>query len=225
MTATPFVMLLSLLHERHPTLLAGVSITPACSRRQAWTCLQPSKTTRDYLGIDPDRLGTGPVRLPVGRLGEFEQGGRHATFRDIPTPERLAARAASRFGPGRGPGFETLATSTGRHAATDASLVIGHVIEVKAYLGRGRGATSCAAVPRYLTTLRRDSDSTVTLPTLLAAIGQAGRRAKVRTGGVTPEAFPTTAGTAALSPRCDAAARRRSRRRQGCIIPLRATTG
>ncbi|MEZ0333051.1 MAG: hypothetical protein ACAI18_03510 [Gemmatimonadales bacterium] len=139
---------------------------------------------RDYLG-SPDRWALGRFVVPVGRLGEFESAADHLLPR-APAPDAwpLAVLLAS----GSHEEVETLGEFNSRHAAEDASAAMGDVIEVKA------GSVDAveriaAAVPRYLTTY-------VEVPIqgdpaeLIAAIGQAGLRAKVRTGGVTPDAFP-----------------------------------
>ena len=75
-----------------------------------------------------------------------------------------------------------------RHAAEGAPALSGDVVEAK--------ADSVAAVERIAAALPRYLQAYIEVPTgtdpgpLVAAIGRAGARAKVRTGGVTPDAFP-----------------------------------
>jgi hypothetical protein len=83
---------------------------------------------------------------------------------------------------------ETLGEFNCRHAAEDAPAAAGDVIEVKADSVEAVDRIA-AAVPRYLTTyvevpIQRDPND------LIAAIGRNGLRAKVRTGGITADAFP-----------------------------------
>ncbi len=139
---------------------------------------------REYLS-SPHRWALGRFVVPVARLGEFERAADHL-LPPAPSPDGwpLAVLLASA---GRGE-IEMLGEFNCRHAAEDAPAASGDVIEVKADSLEAVERVA-AAVPRYLTTyvevpIQRDPAD------LIVAIGQAGLRAKVRTGGITPDAFP-----------------------------------
>ena len=99
-----------------------------------------------------------------------------------------------------------------RHAAAGATALSGDVVEVK--------ATSIADVERLAGVIPRYLQTYVEIPVredpaaLIAAIGRAGFRAKVRTGGVTAEAFPAAADLARFLAACAAAG-----------VPCKATAG
>ena len=139
---------------------------------------------RDYLE-SPDRWALGRFVVPVGRLAELEQAADRLLPR-APSPDAwpLAVLLAS----GSREEIDALGEFNCRHAAEDAPAASGDVIEVKAETVDAVDRIA-QVVPRYLTTyvevpIHRDPSE------LVAAIGRGGLRAKVRTGGVTADAFP-----------------------------------
>jgi hypothetical protein len=163
---------------------------------------------RDYLR-SPDRWALGRFVVPVDRLGEFEQAAdRHLPRAPSPDAWPLAVLLAA----GTREEIETLGEFNCRHAAEDATAATGDVIEVKA--GSVEAVARIAAVaPRYLTTyvevpIQRDPSE------LVAAIGRGGLRAKVRTGGVTADAFPSARDVVRFLRACAAAG-----------VPFKATAG
>jgi hypothetical protein len=163
---------------------------------------------RDYLE-SPDRWALGRFVVPVGRLGEFEQAADRLLPR-APSPDAwplaVLLAAASREE------IETLGEFNCRHAAEDAPAASGDVIEVKADSVDAVDRVA-AVVPRYLTTyvevpIQRDPSE------LIAAIGRSGLRAKVRTGGVTADAFPSARDVVRFLRACAAAG-----------VPFKATAG
>ena len=99
-----------------------------------------------------------------------------------------------------------------RHAATGTDALVGDVVELK--------ATTADQVDHTLTSLPKHLQVYVEIPVerdpaeLLAAIARHGGRAKVRTGGVTPDAFPATADLVRFLRACTAAG-----------VPFKATAG
>ncbi len=125
--------------------------------------------------------------LPVGRLAEFEPAAAGLLPR-APTPDgwRLAVLA----GPDPAGELPALGEFNCRHAAEGSAAVTADVVELKCDSVEGIGRIA-DALPGYL-------QAYVEIPLgdnlddLVAAISRRGMRAKVRTGGVTPDAFPTT---------------------------------
>lgn len=130
----------------------------------------------------PAAWALGRFIVPVSRLSEFEAhlppaGGE---------PWRLGALAGTDL-PGD---LSEIAQFNRRHRNSGVTSVVADVIEVKA-ASEGRIAEILRLVPADLQAYIEvpiDADPTA----LVAAIGRLGGRAKVRTGGVTPEAFPPT---------------------------------
>lgn len=125
--------------------------------------------------------------LPMNRLAEFElAAGGLLPRATTPDGWRLAVLAGS------DPAGEirTLGEFNCRHAAEGSAAVTADVVELKcdSVEDIDRAAD---ALPSYLQAYieipLRDN-----LEDLVAAISRRGMRAKVRTGGVTPEAFPST---------------------------------
>lgn len=136
----------------------------------------------------PARWALGRFVVPAARLAELESAAADLAPR-APSPEAwplavlLPAPDAEAMG--------ALGEFNCRHAAEGALALSGDVIELK--------ADSVAAIERLGTMLPRWAQAYVEVPIggdpapLVAAIGRTGARAKVRTGGVTPEAFPAAA--------------------------------
>lgn len=125
--------------------------------------------------------------LPVSRLSEFELAAAGLLPR-APAPDgwRLAVLA----GPDPAGELPAVGEFNCRHAAEGAAAVAADVVELKCDSVEGIGRIA-DALPSYL-------QAYVEIPlgdhldVLVAAIARRGMRAKVRTGGVTSEAFPTT---------------------------------
>lgn len=135
---------------------------------------------------EPAAWALGRFVLPVSRLGEFEEEvGRYL-------PDTLTTqswRLALLPGPDLARDLELIADFNRRHAVRTPSLVA-DTLEVK--------ATSVRGIEDIMHRIPRSLQAYIEIPIdrdprdLLAAIGRLGGRAKVRTGGVTNEAFPTT---------------------------------
>ena len=163
------------------------------------------------------RLGPGPVRVPVARLAEFEA----AAERCLPRRPYLW-RLAALLGADSRSELQALGEFNCRHAADGARRGVGR-------RGRGRRPTRSeassaicgdAALPPGV---RRDPDR----PGPGRSSRRIGRRcrAKVRTGGVTADAFPAASRPGALHPRVPRRPASPSRRRRGCTIRSGPTTG
>jgi hypothetical protein len=133
----------------------------------------------------PDAWALGRFVVPASRLGEFEREGDAMAPRAPAAPWRLSVL----LGADAAGALEALGDFNGRHAADGAAAFSGDVIETR--------ADSVGAVERILAAVPRWAEAYVEVPLdpdpapLIAAIGTGGAKAKVRTGGVTPEAFPS----------------------------------
>ena len=152
----------------------------------------------------PAAWALGRFIVPVSRLPEFEAHLPPTTGE----PWRLGVLAGADL---RGDLIE-VAQFNRRYSNFGAKAVVADVIEVKA-ASEGQIAEILRLVPRDLQAyieLPIDEDPTA----LVAAIGRLGGRAKVRTGGVTPEAFPSTPDLLGFLQACIRAG-----------VPLKATAG
>ncbi|HEX2716690.1 MAG TPA: hypothetical protein VHM67_03360 [Gemmatimonadaceae bacterium] len=134
----------------------------------------------------PDAWMLGRFVAPVTRLAEWEEAARDAGPRDW----RLAVLA-----PSVDAALErTLTDFNAAHAGS----AVADAVEVKAARESEvpRGAT-VAGAPVYVEVPISDDPAP-----FVAAIGRAGARAKVRTGGVTADAFPSAAEVARFIRRC-----------------------
>jgi hypothetical protein len=140
----------------------------------------------EYLA-SPDRWALGRFVVPVGRLGELETAAADLLPR---APSRDAWPLAVLLGSGSREEIEQLGEFNCRHAAEGATAMSGDVVEVKADSTEAVERIMSAA-PHYLTAyievpIQQDPSS------LIAAVRRHGGRAKARTGGVTPDAFPAS---------------------------------
>jgi hypothetical protein len=159
------------------------------------------------------RWALGRFVVPVSRLAELD-----AAIQGFPTgliPCRPAGPAwplAALLGTNLEADLEQLGEFNCRHAADGAPAVSADVVEFK--------ASSAAAIETALRAMPSSVQAYVEIPIdhdptdLVAAIARCGGRAKVRTGGVTPEAFPTTADLVRFIRRCEEAQ-----------LPFKATAG
>jgi hypothetical protein len=134
-----------------------------------------------------DAWALGRFVAPVARLAELEREAEPLAPRQPAEPWRLSALLAA----DSAEELKALGEFNCRHAAAGAAALSADVVEVR--------ADSAAAIDRLLAALPRWAQAYVEIPIvadpapLVAAIARRGARAKVRTGGVTPEAFPAAA--------------------------------
>lgn len=147
--------------------------------------------------------------LPVSRLAEFEESAERPLIR---SPAAQPWRLSAITGPDLDRDLDLVAEFNHRHAAAGASAAKVDALEVK--------ASSIGAIEDTMQRLPRHLQAYLEIPTdqnpteLIAAIARRGGRAKVRTGGVTRDAFPTTVNLLRFL--------------QGCIrarVPFKATAG
>ena len=156
----------------------------------------------------PDAWALGRFVVPVARLAELERAADVLAPRAPADPWRLSAL----LGAGAAREFEAIGEFNCRHAAAGAVALSADVIEAK--------AESAEAVDRLLAAVPRWAQVYVEIPLdrdpapLVAAIARHGARAKARTGGVTPEAFPPAADVLRFLRACTAAG-----------VPFKATAG
>ena len=122
---------------------------------------------------------------PASRIAEFESAAAGVL---PPSPSPSPWRVAALLGADPAADIRALGELNCRHAADGEGAVAADVVEGK--------ADSVEAVERLLGQVPPYLQAYVEVPiagdptSLVAAIGRAGGRAKVRTGGVTPDAFP-----------------------------------
>jgi len=139
-----------------------------------------------YLG-GPDAWALGRFVVPVARLDELERSAEPLAPEAPAPPWRLSALV------GANPLEElrTLGEFNCRHAEVGAPALTADAVEVK--------AESVADVERILTAVPRWAEAYIEVPLaadprpLIEAVARRGARAKMRTGGVTADVFPTAA--------------------------------
>ena len=135
-----------------------------------------------YLG-GPSAWALGRFIVPVSRLTELEVELTRIPGRPVDRPWRFAAL----MGANVGADLELLEAFRHRHINTGVTI---DTVEVK--------ATSENDVGEIVRLVPSSFETYIEIPidrdprSLIAAVGHAGRRAKVRTGGVTQAAFPRT---------------------------------
>ncbi len=168
------------------TLLAG-SIDYAGLFPPAGLDMAPAVRAYAEYRAGPDAWALGRFVVPAARLPELE--------REV---ETLAPRAPAEpwplsvlLGADHAAELEHLGELNCRHAAPGAAALSGDVVEAR--------AGTVEAIDRLLGAVPRWATAYVEVPLdpdpapLVAAIARGGGRAKARTGGVTPDAFPEPA--------------------------------
>ena len=131
----------------------------------------------------PSSWALGRFIVPVSRLAEFEAGLHHIPPRPVHRPRRLAAL----LGADVEADVHLLESFNRRHINTETSF---DTVEVKATSENGAREIIRLVPSSFQTYLEIPIDRHP--GGLIAAIGHGARRAKVRTGGVTRDAFPQT---------------------------------
>jgi hypothetical protein len=156
-----------------------------------------------------DAWALGRFVAPASRMTEFES----ATVGLLsPSPSPSPWRVAALLGADPAADMRALGELNCRHAADGEGAVAADVVEGK--------ADSVSAIERLLRQVPPYFQAYVEVPIasdptpLVAAIGRAGGRAKVRTGGIMPEAFPATSDLVRFIRACLAAK-----------VPFKATAG
>jgi hypothetical protein len=142
---------------------------------------------------------------PVSRLAEFEAALRQIPKRPLDNPWRIAALL------GTDPGSDVDQVEEFNRSHVDTGVTI-DTVEVRATSEDSVGELARRIPPTLQTYLEVPIDPDP--GRLVAAIGRRGRRAKVRTGGVTTDAFPTAANLLRFIRRCTEAG-----------VPFKATAG
>jgi hypothetical protein len=131
----------------------------------------------------PSSWALGRFIVPVSRLAEFEAALRNIPHRQVDWPWRFAALLGNNVEAD----LQLLDSFSRRHANSGAII---DTVEVKATSENAIGETIRLVPSSFQTYIEIPIDRDPR--DLIAAIGHGGRRAKVRTGGVTQEAFPQT---------------------------------
>jgi len=134
----------------------------------------------------PDRLALGRFIVPISRLKELEElGSDLMPVDDSSEAWRLSVLVAEDV---RGATAEMLEFNDRHSPESDARRAVIDVVELKASaakeIGHQRNDLSARFIAYFEIPVTSDG-----LP-LVKAIATAGARAKIRTGGITPEAFP-----------------------------------
>ena len=150
--------------------------------------LDMGTAVRNYAAYraEPDAWALGRFVLPASRLQEFESA---ATGRLQLAPAGQPWRLSVLAGPDLPADLELIANFGRRHSRAAGPDAVADTIEAKATSERGIEDIMRQAPPTHQVYIEIPIDRDP-FP-LLQAIKGAGGRAKVRTGGVTPEAFPS----------------------------------
>jgi hypothetical protein len=157
--------------------------------------LEMSAALQNYIQYRTGPFGwaLGRFIMPVSRLAEFEAALRQIPKRPIDNSWRFAAL----LGTDPGSDLNQVEEFNRRHVNTGATI---DTVEVKATSEDSVGELARKIPPTLQTYLEVPIDPDP--GRLVAAIGRQGRRAKVRTGGVTADAFPTAADLLRFIRRC-----------------------
>jgi hypothetical protein len=163
--------------------------------------LDMATSVRQYAAYrsGPDAWALGRFVVPVTRLAELE---REAALL-APTAPADPWRLSALLGPDFAGEIHTLGEFNCRHAAAGAPALSADVVEAR--------AETVESVDRLLAAVPRWAQAYVEIPLdqnpapLVAAIARRGGRAKVRTGGVTLDAFPSAEAVARFLRACSEA--------------------
>jgi hypothetical protein len=146
--------------------------------------------------------------LPAARLDEFED----ASHEDVPREGARSWALSALLGSDIEEDIARIEAFNARHRDARAGAVLVDTVEIKTHSTRD--------VERAAELLDRRFDTYMEVPVvedpaeLLSAIAQTRAKAKIRTGGVTPDAFPSSAQVARFIVRC-----------LGHQVPFKATAG
>lgn len=134
----------------------------------------------------PDRMALGRFIVPISRLKELEEsGGDLMPLGDSSDPWHLSVLVADDV---RGAAAEMLEFNDRHSAESDAGRAVIDVVELKASAANEIAHQRNYLPARFIAYFEIPVTSDVS--PLVKAIATAGARAKIRTGGITPEAFP-----------------------------------
>ena len=145
---------------------------------------------------EPSAWALGRFVLPAARLEEFEE----AAQADIPREGVKSWALSALLGSDIEEDVARLETFNSLHRDARAGAVLVDTVEIKAHTPRD--------VERAAELLDRRFDTYMEVPVsadpaeLIAAIAQTRAKAKIRTGGVTPDAFPSSGQVARFIVRC-----------------------
>jgi hypothetical protein len=149
----------------------------------------------------PDAWALGRFVVPAARLAELEQeAARFAPSAEAAGSSTDPWRLSALLGPDFSGEIHALGEFNCRHAAAGAPALSADVVEAR--------ADSVEAVDRLLAAVPRWAQAYVEIPLdrdpvrLVAAIARRGGRAKARTGGITPDAFPSAESVARFLRAC-----------------------
>lgn len=190
-------------------LLSGIVDYAGLFPPSSLTMREAVRNFASYAG-SADAWALGRFVVPVARLGELEREAATLVPREAgANPWRLSALAGS----GLAADVRRVREFNETHeAAPEAGTAVIDAIELK--------AESAAAIEQALAVVPESIEAFVEIPlsadvdALVAAIGKGGGRAKARTGGTTPDAFPSTPSLARFLAACA---------REG--VPFKATAG
>ena len=134
----------------------------------------------------PDAWALGRFVVPAARLDELERDAADLLPADADDPWRLSVL----LGADPAADVRRLGELNCRHAAAGAGALVADVVELKAETAEAAEA-ALGKLPRHLTAFLELPVARDPAPAL-AAIARHGAGAKVRTGGVSEDAFPAT---------------------------------
>jgi len=172
----------------HPLrLLLEHSIDYAGLFPPAGLAMRPAVENYAAYRAGPEAWARGGFVVPAARLEELEAAAADLLPADADDPWRLSVL----LGPDPAADVRRLGELNCRHAAAGAGALVADVVELKADTAEAV-ASALATLPRHLTAFVELPVARDPAPAL-AAIARHGAGAKVRTGGVTEDAFPATA--------------------------------